>query len=78
MTGPPTPPPTTATELHDEARESVPTSSISESSLAPVRQETYHYKFTAIMEAARQGKLQELIQIAEQVDLTVCNYFSPE
>lgn len=73
--GPPTPPPTTATELHDEARESIPTPSIPEASSAPVRQETFHYKFPAIMEAALHDNFQELIHVAEQADLTVCSYF---
>jgi COP9 signalosome complex subunit 8 len=69
--GPPTPPPTTATELQDEARgnSSVPPPA----STAPTNSklDPYQHIFPAIADLASQSNFQDLIQTAEISDLNV-------
>ena len=76
--GPPTPPPTTATELQDEARESLSIQSPpSSSSIAPTKQDPYQLVFPAIADLASQSNFQDLIETAETSDLNVslnCHY----
>jgi len=80
MTGPPTPPPTTATEMADEARTSTPI--VAESSTAvpspvtPVQpkqavQDTYQLLFPTLEDLAYQNNYRQIINVAERGDLKV-------
>lgn len=80
MTGPPTPPPTTATEMADEARTSAPI--VAEPSTAvpppaaPVQpkqpaQDTYQLLFPTLENLAYQNNYRQIIDIAERGDLKV-------
>jgi len=65
--GPPTPPPTTATELQDEARgNSIVPPPVS---TAPTKHDPYQHIFPAIADLASQSNFQDLIQNAEIGDL---------
>jgi COP9 signalosome complex subunit 8 len=77
--GPPTPPPTTVTELQDEARENptVQPPPSSSSTTAPTKQDPYQVVFPAIADLASQYNFQGLIETAEISDLNVsldCHY----
>jgi COP9 signalosome complex subunit 8 len=74
--GPPTPPPTTATELQDEARGNlnVPPPA----STAPTKQDPYQHIFPDIADLASQSNYQDLIQTAEISDLNVWPCFYTE
>jgi COP9 signalosome complex subunit 8 len=74
--GPPTPPPTTAAELQDEARASQPTSQATGSTPtvpppAPPKQDSYQYIFPVIASLASQSNFTALIRTAEHSDLNV-------
>jgi COP9 signalosome complex subunit 8 len=81
MTGPPTPPPTTAAEMADEARISAPV--ITEPSVAASpaavtvqpkqgsSQDTYQLLFPTLGNLAYQGDYRQIIDVAERGDLKV-------
>jgi COP9 signalosome complex subunit 8 len=82
VNGPPTPPPTSATELQDEARTRAPVASPA-ASAAPVasatttttqpRQPTdaYQYILPKLVNLAAQNDFGALVRLAEQTDLNV-------
>ncbi|TFK42460.1 COP9 signalosome [Crucibulum laeve] len=74
VNAPPTPPPTSATELQDEAREK-PSSGPSTSTPVPqptpeVKQDLFQHRFPTIADLAGKGKFYDLIQAAEETDLS--------
>jgi COP9 signalosome complex subunit 8 len=72
--GPPTPPPTTATELQDEARGNStvpPPVPASAEGTASTIQDPYEQIFPAIADLASQSNFHDLIQTAEISDLNV-------
>ncbi|KIK08237.1 hypothetical protein K443DRAFT_672732 [Laccaria amethystina LaAM-08-1] len=72
MVGPPTPPPTTAAELRDEARTAASTThpaTTAPSTASQPRPDHFQYRFPAIVEATSKKEYQRLIQIAEETDL---------
>jgi COP9 signalosome complex subunit 8 len=76
--GPPTPPPTTATEFIDEARESAPateptvgTPVLPQAQSRSPPQDAYRFAFPTIASLAGGGSFRELIQAAEEFDLNV-------
>ncbi|RPD66449.1 hypothetical protein L227DRAFT_649170 [Lentinus tigrinus ALCF2SS1-6] len=89
MTGPPTPPPSSATEIEDAARTTLPpVAPTVESAAAPVpaqpateqqqppitsqptQKSAYELLFPSIVELARSGSIQDLIEVAERGDLS--------
>lgn len=73
--GPPTPPPTTQTEIQDASRTVVPAQSSSSAPVAPApqaRQDAYQTGFPRIAELASAGDYEGLIRFAEYLDLRVC------
>jgi COP9 signalosome complex subunit 8 len=71
--GPPTPP-ATAAELVDDAKENpsnVPAALEAEPQQAPLKPNAFQLVFPTIANLAAQGKLQELIQVAEQTEISV-------
>lgn len=74
MVGPPTPPPTTAAELRDEARTAASTThpaTTAPSTASQPRPDNFQYRFPAIVEATSKKDYKRLIQIAEETDLNV-------
>ncbi|RDB21421.1 COP9 signalosome complex subunit 8 [Hypsizygus marmoreus] len=74
MAGPPTPPPTTATELQDEARgntsaEPIPPPPAALPTTPPTKEDAYQYIFPTIADLASQSDFHGLIQVAEHSDL---------
>ncbi|KIM86180.1 hypothetical protein PILCRDRAFT_816104 [Piloderma croceum F 1598] len=78
MTGPPTPPPTTATEMADEARTSAPIVAESTTAVppptAPVQpkqpaQDTYQLLFPTLENLAYQNNYRQIVDVAERGDL---------
>jgi len=77
MTGPPTPPPTTAAEIADEARTSAPV--VSESTAVPPPappvqpkqglQDTYQLLFPTLGNLAYQNDYRQIIEVAERGDI---------
>ncbi|KAF8892433.1 hypothetical protein BD779DRAFT_1509060 [Infundibulicybe gibba] len=73
--GPPTPPPTSAKELQDEARvrnnTGNPLGSQASSSLNPTqsRPDAYQYTFSTIKSLAAQQNFQDLVDVAEKTDI---------
>lgn len=82
--GPPTPPPTTETEIQDEARTNQPPPAVAHATEPatvtvpvpqPVPQDSYERKFPNIVGLASQGNWKELIQFAELSELVVQSAF---
>src|ERR1700685_2748363 len=80
MTGPPTPPPTTAAEIADEARTSAPVVSEPSAAIPPPAasvqpkqglQDTYQHLFPALGNLAYQNDYRQIIEVAERGDLKV-------
>ena len=70
VNGPPTPPPTTATELQDEARENP--STVEASTLLPQhRPEHYQHVLASIAEAISNKNYSEVTNIAQEADYEV-------
>ena len=70
VNGPPTPPPTTATELQDEAREHLPVAEAS-TSLPQNRTEHYDHVLTSIIEAISNKDYSQVISITQETDYEV-------
>jgi COP9 signalosome complex subunit 8 len=70
MNGPPTPPPTTATELQDEAREHPP---VAELPTSPPQNKTEHYQhvLASIIEAISNKNYSQVTNIAQETDYEV-------
>ncbi|KAF9013946.1 hypothetical protein BDQ17DRAFT_1222078, partial [Cyathus striatus] len=66
---PPTPPPTTAVELQDEARSTVSASASAQPTSSDLVQDPIQQKFPVISDFAMNGNFQQLTQLAEEVDL---------
>ncbi|KAF5330341.1 hypothetical protein D9619_005489 [Psilocybe cf. subviscida] len=81
VNGPPTPPPTTETELHDQAR--MPVSSPVADNAVPLqvestaRPETYRQFLPIIGELIAKKDFEGLVRVAETVDIQVYNDHSP-
>lgn len=81
MTGPPTPPPTTAAEIADEARTSVPVVNEPSPAASPPAaavqlkqgaQDSYQLLFPTLATLANQNDYMQIIDVAERGDLKVC------
>jgi COP9 signalosome complex subunit 8 len=75
VNGPPTPPPTTATELQDEAREHPPVAETS-TSLPQNRTENYQHVLVSIIEAISNKDYPQVINIAQETDYEVSSLLS--
>jgi COP9 signalosome complex subunit 8 len=82
MTGPPTPPPTTAVEIADEARTSAPVVTVATEPITAVpaapaapkqgsSQDAYQLLFPTLANLAYQGDYRQIIDAAERGDLKV-------
>jgi COP9 signalosome complex subunit 8 len=83
MTGPPTPPPTTAAEIADEARTSAPIVNEPSAAVPPPaapasvqpkqgpQQDTYQLLFPTLGNLAYQNDYRQIIDVAERGDLKV-------
>jgi hypothetical protein len=75
--GPPTPPPTTAVELIDEAREKAmntqpaPVATEPQQQQQPSGHDPFQEMFPTITNLAAQGKFLDLINVAEQTEINV-------
>lgn len=73
--GPPTPPPTTETEIQDQARvavENLPTAS-APTMPSTTQLDVFQTAFPAIVDLASRSNFQNLIQVAENANLQVCD-----
>jgi COP9 signalosome complex subunit 8 len=75
VNGPPTPPPTTATELQDEAREN-PSTVEASTSLPQNRPEDYQHVLASIAEAISKGDYSRVTNIAQEADYEVSSFLS--
>ena len=76
--GPLTPPPTTATELQDEARENPSTVEASTSLPSPQsRPEHYQHVLASIVEAISNKNYSQVTNIAQEADYEVSSFLSP-
>lgn len=75
VNGPPTPPPTTATELQDEARENSSTVEAS-TSLPQNRPEHYQHILASIVEAISNEDYSRVTNIAQEADYEVSSFLS--
>jgi len=73
VNGPPTPPPTTATELQDEARENPPIAEPS-TSLPQAMTEHYQHVLASIIEAVSNKDYPQIINIAQETDYDVSSH----
>ena len=76
MAGPPTPPPTTATELLDEEKDRAPSVAPAPPVQSPQeapqpQQDPYQLVFPTIADLASKGDLHELIHVAEHTEIVV-------
>jgi hypothetical protein len=80
--GPPTPPPTSATEIQDQEKDktlnSGPETSPDPPPQSQPRQDPYELTFPTIAHLAAEGEFHELIRVAEQTEMNVCYSFMPE
>lgn len=74
VNGPLTPPPTTATELQDEAREN-PTSAEASTSLPESRPEQYQHVLASIAEAISNKNYSQVTNIAQEADYEVSSFY---
>lgn len=82
MTGPPTPPPTSQTEIADEARAAVPVAvdpslALPPATVAPIQQkqgpqDSYQLLFPTLANLAFQDEYKQIVAVAEREDLKVC------
>lgn len=75
VNGPPTPPPTTVTELQDEAREHPPVAETS-TALPQNRTENYQHVLASINEATSNKDYSQVINIAQETDYEVSSPLS--
>ena len=75
VNGPPTPPPTTATELQDEARENTSTVE-APTSLPQSRPEHYQHVLASIAEAISNKNYSQVTSIAQEADYEVSSFLS--
>ena len=75
VNGPPTPPPTTATELQDEAREN-PSTVEAPTSLPQSRPEHYQHVLASIVEAMSNKNYSQVTNIAQEADYEVSSLLS--
>jgi COP9 signalosome complex subunit 8 len=76
MTGPPTPPPTTAAELLDEEKDKEPATAPVPPVKSPQdppqpKQDSYQLVFPAIADLASKGDFRELIHVVERTEIVV-------
>lgn len=73
MTGPPTPPPTSAVELQDEARSIAreKSATVQVSSDTGTRPEIYQNALPAILETTQRNDYAALVKLTETLDFTV-------
>ncbi|KZT09788.1 uncharacterized protein LAESUDRAFT_695639 [Laetiporus sulphureus 93-53] len=76
MTGPPTPPPTSQTEIEDAARISAPAQPIPEPTDVPPAQPVAPYQtaVASIQQSSANGNYAELIRIAEEEDMLTLDH----